>query len=262
MNSYYNTKPFYICLVGILILLLFIASPAKAESPLKKLPFNVGERLDFKVYFEFILGGHASMSVASIDSIDGHPTFHIVSRAKSTKTVDMFYKVRDRIESWRDVEGGFSRLYIKQLREGKHKVDKRVVYAPVDSAAYLYRGSSEVPETLSVAGHVQDVLSAFYEMRTRELEVGKSVWIDIHDINKRYDLEVKVLRKEQVEVPAGKFNCLVLEPLLKSSGLFRKEGKLQIWISDDEHRIPVVMKSELYFGAVYARLIGYRLGDK
>ncbi|MDP8228378.1 MAG: DUF3108 domain-containing protein, partial [Candidatus Electryoneaceae bacterium] len=91
------------------------------EQIVKPLPFSVGERLEFKIYFEFILGGTASMSVEAIDTIDGYPCYRIASQARSTWTVDRVYKVRDRIESYRDVVGGFSRRYVKHLREGGHR---------------------------------------------------------------------------------------------------------------------------------------------
>ena len=202
------------------------------------------------------------MEVASIEEVDGHPCYQIVSEARSTPTVDMFYKVRDRIVSWRDAEGGFSRLYTKKLREGSWRANKRVEYKPEQDLALLFDFKKDRLDSLELKGHVQDVLSAFYHVRGMELKVGKSVWLDVHDINKRYDLEVEVLRKERIDVPAGEFDCFVVEPKLMSSGIFRREGKMQIWISDDEYRLPVIMRSKLYFGSVWAKLTGYSLGDK
>ncbi len=240
-----------------LLTLCIAASPLYADGN----AFSVGEKLDFKVYFEFILGGYSTMSVTSIDTIDGHPCYKLVSTAKSTKMVDTFYKVRDKVESWRDVEGGFTRLYGKHLREGSYESDKIVVYKPEEDMVIL-RHSSRPADTFRVKGYVQDVLSALYDVRNRKLEPGKSVFVDVHDIDKRYDLEVKVLKREKVKVPAGKFKCLVIEPLLQSSGIFRKEGQLQVWVTDDQRHMPVMMKSKLYFGAVYAKLIKYRQDDR
>ena len=233
-----------------------------AETAPDKMPYQVGERLDFKVYLGFVLGGDAHMSVEEIELIDGRPCYKIVSEARSTPTVDLFYKVRDRIVSWRDVSGNFSRRYDKHLREGHWKDDKRVEYKPENGITLLYKGSNEQADTMKLDGLVQDVLSAFYYVRTKDLEVGKSIWIDVHDIDKRYDLEVQVIRKERLNVPAGKFDCFVVEPLLMSSGIFRREGDMQIWISDDENKLPVMMRSKLYFGSVWAKLERYRLGGE
>ncbi len=201
------------------------------------------------------------MSINSIEEIDGYPCYRIVSEARSTKMVDLFYKVRDRIVSWRDVEGGFTRLYDKRIREGRYKASRRVEYKPEDGIAYYYRNNSETADTLKIDGLVYDVLSAFYQVRLYDLEVGNSIWLDVHDIDKQYRLEIVVLRKEKIKVPAGEFDCFVVEPKLMSSGIFRREGKMQIWLSDDEYKMPVIMRSKLYFGSVWAKLVSYRLSD-
>jgi hypothetical protein len=225
------------------------------------LGYKIGEELDFNIYFEFVRGGTSRMSVDSV-MIDGHSCFHFVSTARSARMVDGFYKVRDRVESWQDIEGSFARRYSKRLREGRYKSDKRVDYLPEDSLAVLYKKKDAIAETLAVKGKVFDVLSAFYEIRTRPLEVGKTISIELFDVDKYYTLEVNVLRRETIKVPAGKFDCFVIEPRLKSAGLFRRKGSMQVWITADENRIPVLMRSRLYFGRVWAKLTKYKLGKE
>jgi len=225
-------------------------------------PFSPGEKLDFKVYFEFILGGDATMEVAPLEEVNGRLCYRFTSTARSTRTVDKFYKVRDRIESWREIDGGSSRRYFKQLREGKWVDDKVVEYFQEDSLALLQKKAGAPIDTLRLTPPVQDVLSAFYYFRECSLTVGQSVRIPLHDIDKQYILEVRALRKERIEVPAGTFDCIVVEPLLKSSGIFRREGSLHIWLTDDHRRMPVLMQSKLYFGRVWAKLVDYKLGGE
>jgi hypothetical protein len=246
----------------VLYLLLPLLLPIPDVSVAADLPFKVGEKLNFKIYFEFILGGDARMEVEGLEEIGGEQCLRIVSEAKSTRTVDAFYKVRDRIVTWRDLDGGYSRKYTKRLREGKWKDDKQVDYRPETNELFLSRKEGAQAEKLALEKPVHDVLSAFYEVRLHPLEVGKSVFLDVHDIDKQYKLEVRVLRKEVIEVPAGQFDCFVIEPLLQSSGIFRKEGTIQVWLTDDESRMPVLMQSRLYFGRVWAKLVDYRKGEK
>jgi len=112
-----------------------------------------------------------------------------------------------------------------------------------------------------VAEYVQDVLSAFYFIRTQDLKVGKSLFVDNHTDKKNYPLEVKVLRKERVKVPAGTFNCVVVEPILKASGIFKQKGSLTVWLTDDEIKMPVLMKSKVIVGSISTELTNYRLGE-
>jgi hypothetical protein len=63
-------------------------------------------------------------------------------------------------------------------------------------------------------------------------------------------MEVRVLGRQKVKTPAGKFQCVVVEPLLKAGGIFKNKGRLVIWLTDDERRIPVQMKSKVMIGSI------------
>ncbi len=232
------------------------------HAEVKPTVFKVGEKLDFKVYFEFILGGDATMEVKNVEKVNGRPCYHFVSTAKSTPTVDFFYKVRDKVQSWRDVKLGISRQFEKNLREGGYRFHKSFDYLLEDSIYVVENHlSRSEPETLEIIQPFQDVLSSFYYVRERDLIPGEVVTVFLEDDKKQYEVWVHVLRKETVEVPAGTFDCVVAEPRLKSAGLFRAEGTMQIWLTDDEKHMPVLMKSKLYFGRVWAKLHKYRLKD-
>ena len=56
--------------------------------------------------------------------------------------------------------------------------------------------------------------------------------------------------------------CLLLEPHLKSEGIFNKAGRLWVWISDDERRLPVQLKSKVPVGAFTSVLHKYNPPDK
>jgi len=83
--------------------------------------------------------------------------------------------------------------------------------------------------------------------------------IPTHDNEKSYDMVVKVLRRERVEVPAGKFDCVLVEPVLKSEGIFKAKGQMLVWLSDDERRIPVQVKSKVPIGSISVSLTDMRL---
>jgi hypothetical protein len=116
-------------------------------------------------------------------------------------------------------------------------------------------------DTFSVPVYVQDVLSAFYFIRTQDLKVGQSIFVDNHADKKNYPLEVKVLRKERIKVPAGTFNCVVVEPILKASGIFQQKGSLTVWLTDDQIKMPVLMKSKVFIGSISTELTNYKLGE-
>jgi hypothetical protein len=219
--------------------------------------FGVGERLVFSVGWEFINAGTAVMEIPEISRIDGRKCYHIVSTAKSNKFFSVFFNVDDRVESFMDVHGLYSLRYDKRLREGKFKADVSMVFDQKNHLAIYDEGK----DTFEVAPYAQDVLSAFYFVRTQELTVGKSVFVDNHTDKKNYPLEVKVLRKERVKVPAGEFDCVVVEPILKTPGIFEQKGSLTVWLTDDELKMPVQMKSKVVIGSIVTELISYQPGE-
>lgn len=194
------------------------------------------------------------MQVQNIQRLDGHRVYRIVSKAESNSFVSKFYKVRDRAESYVDAESLFSRRFVKHLREGSYKQDTEIRFDQ-DARKAVYADG----KTFDVAARVHDVLSAFYYVRTLPLPDGATVVIPTHDNKKSYEMEVRVLRREKIEVPAGTFQCVVVEPLLKSEGVFRSQGSIYVWLSDDERRIPVLVKSKVPIGSISVSLTDMRL---
>jgi hypothetical protein len=219
--------------------------------------FGAGERLEFSVGYGIIKAGTAVMEIPKIVKFNGRKCYHIVSTAKSNRFFSAFFKVDDRVESFMDVHELYSHRYDKHLREGKFKADVSMVFDQKNHLA-LYNDSQD---TFSVPDYVQDVLSAFYYVRTQDLKVGRSVFVDNHTDKKNYPLEVKVLRKEKIEVPAGTFDCVVVEPIMKASGIFKHKGKLTVWLTDDEVKMPVLMKSKVVIGSISTELTNYKLGE-
>ena len=113
-----------------------------------------------------------------------------------------------------------------------------------------------------VEPHVQDILSSLYYVRTVPLEVGKSVYVPNHDNGKNYPLEVRVERRERVTVDAGTFDCLVVEPVLMGEAVFKQNGRVKVWLTDDELRMPVLLKSKVFVGAIAGVLTHFELGGR
>jgi hypothetical protein len=211
--------------------------------------FSVGEKLTFVIRYGIITAGSSTMSIPQITKINGNEVYRIVTEARSSAFFSAFYKVRDRVESYIDRNGLFTWRFEKHLREGNYKADRYVEYDQVNGWAI-----SNKKDTIQIPPCVQDILSSFYYIRTQKLEVGKSLFIDNHADNKLYPLEVKVHKKERIKVKAGEFDCVVVEPILRASGLFKSKGRLIIWLTDDERKIPVQMKSKIFVGYITAEL--------
>ena len=219
-----------------------------------KVPWKIGEYFQFSIDWSGLNGGNALMQVQNMQSVDGHRSWRIVTKAESNSFVSKFYKVRDRAESFIDQDSLFSRKFEKHLREGSYKKDLSVRFDQAKHKAIYEDG-----KTFDVPHRVHDVLSAFYYIRTCPLPEGAMITIPTHDNEKSYDMVVRVIRRERIEVPAGKFDCVLVEPMLKSEGIFKAKGEMFVWLSDDERRIPVQVKSKVPIGSISVSLTDMRL---
>ncbi len=86
----------------------------------------------------------------------------------------------------------------------------------------------------------------------RSLEPGKTFTIKVCNNKKNYELMVRVIAREKVSVPAGEFNTIVVEPLLKQEGIFMHKGRLFVYLTDDQERIPVLLRSKIAVGSIIA----------
>jgi hypothetical protein len=217
--------------------------------------FGLGEKLSFDIGYGFINAGYATLEVADLIEYNNRPCYLIVSTANSNKFFSSFYRVEDRVESIIDATGIFSWHFEKTLREGKYRAVKSYSFDQINHKVF-YEG-----DTIDVAHYIHDALSVMYFVRTQELKIGESIYADNFTDGKHYPLEVKIIKRETVDVEAGKFDCIVVEPLLMSSGIFKHEGRLKVWLTDDRLKLPVLMKSKVLVGSITAELTEYELGE-
>jgi len=217
--------------------------------------FGVGERLSFDINYGFINAGTASMEVMRLIEFSGRPCYQVVTRANSNSFFSTFYTVDDRVESVIDAVGLFSWRFEKNLREGSYRSDRMYAFDQREHFT-VYKG-----DTIEVAPWVQDAISVLYYVRSQELNVGSSLYIDNFTDGKNYPLEVKILKKENITVEAGNFDCVVVEPLTQSVGVFKHEGRLKVWLTDDRLKMPVLMKSKILVGSISAELTDFSLGE-
>ena len=234
-------------------------STAGAKGPIDRyvenVAFGVGEKLNFEVNFGFVNAGTASIEVADVVEFRNRPCYRIVTTASSNSFFSSFYKVEDRVESLVDASGLFSWRFEKELHEGSYR-SHRIYVFDQEKHFVVYK-----EDTIPIEPYIHDALSPLFYVRTQPLEVGKSIFLDNFVDGKKLRLEVKVVKKEKVTVEAGTFDCILVEPITDDVGIFKHQGKLSVWLTDDRLRLPVLMKSKIMVGSISAELIDFELGE-
>lgn len=225
-----------------------IATPSSA--------FPVPERLVFEISYAGMTAGRAVQEVERVGD-----ELHITSTAKSADWLNLIFSVDDKIESFLISATppstiGVPRLYRERIKEGWTRFQKDAVFdrqkLEVNTKDFLKKNET----TQKISKVTYDTLSSFFYFRTVPLETGVSYYVDIFDCKKLWNTEVQVLRREEIETPLGRFKTVVIKPLLKSEGIFARTGEMHIWLTDDDRRIPVQMKSKVKIGSITATLIG------
>ncbi len=214
---------------------------------------GIPERLKYNIYWLGIRAGNASFEVT--DTPEG---ISITTLAESARFISIFYKVKDFAKSILKHDG-YPLTYILKTSEGRHKKDKSVFFESGPSGKFrkIYYNNrlNNTKMEINLEKQVYDPLSGFYEIRKRPLQPGISEYLNIFDSKKLWNVEVQVLGKEYIKVPAGNFDTIIIKPLLSSEGIFSKKGEMHIWLTNDEKRIPVMVKSKIKIGNFVAKLV-------
>ncbi|MBC7789256.1 MAG: DUF3108 domain-containing protein [Anaerolineae bacterium] len=238
-----------------ILLSVTISAQSDVEAPQvgrALVPFSVGERLSYDVRFGPIKVGTGGMSVQGVESIRGIEAWHTVFTVRGGT---FFYKVDDKFESWFDTRSFASLRHIQDIDEGKRERTRTFEIFP-ERGVYIENDEAEKPT-------VKDPLddgSFLYFIRTIPFSVGQTYEFARYFRPDRNPVKIRVLRKERIEVPAGTFNTIVIQPIIKTRGIFSEKGRAEIWLSDDDKRIMVQMKSTLSFGSLNLYLKSYQPG--
>jgi len=206
-----------------------------------------------KLYFGiYWLGIYAGKAV--LEATNDNGTLRITSRVYSAPLISIFYKVEDYAECL--IKDGMPLNFRIKQHEGRYRSDKETKfdYAKGKLIYFDYLKGKKKKHIIK-EGVVWDVISGFYYLMAQPLEVGEVIYIDIFDSNKFYKAEVKVLKKEKVDMlDRGKVDTVVVKPKLKSGGLFKSKGDILVWLTDDEEKIPVRIETKVPIGKVVVKL--------
>ena len=226
--------------IGTLLLFASVASPVDSL-------FQRGETLDYDLTWLALTGGRARMTISP--QLGDASNYRITSIAQSSSTFARIYKVRDEIESVVQRANFTSLRYHKNLREGSNRKE--------DTTVFSNGTATRKGKQYAVPTPVFDPLSLLYYMRTQPLLPGHELRYTVFADKKIYDVIARVIRRETITTPAGRFDTVVVEPEMHAGGIFRDEdSKLTIWYSDDDRHLIVRLRSDVKIGSITATLRG------
>ena len=210
--------------------------------------FTVGEKLTYTVHYGWINAGEAVLTVEdSPYKFGNREAYHVVGTGKSLGGFDMFFKVRDRFETYIDKQGIFPHRFIRNCDEGGYIIEQDYTFKQYKRTVEWGEKEYKTPR------HVQDMISAFYYARTLDFSNVKEG--DVYTVQtivdeEIYDLKLKFVGRENIEIRKGEFACMKFVPIVQEGRIFKSEDDLSVWITDDDNKIPVLVKSKILVGSI------------
>jgi hypothetical protein len=216
--------------------------------------FMVGERFVFDINYGFVTAGRAVMEIPDYEYYKERKSYHVECRVNSLPFFSTFYKVDDKYSSLIDVEGIYPWKFEQHIREGGYKRDFIAEFDHFNGKVVTNKG------TYNIKPFVFDIISAFYYTRTLDFankKAGDQIHLENFYKDTTHILDVKFKGRQIVEVDAGEFRCIIIEPIIREGSLFKNEGTLFIWLTDDDRKIPVKIESKILIGSIKVELIEY-----
>ena len=233
---------------------VIVIGPCKAADRVAQ-PFVPGEKLTFDLKWGSIGAGKAVLQVLPTTTLNGSVVYHFQMTARSTKTIDRIFKIRDRLESYADQKMTHSLLYKQKIREGGYRKN-RVITFDWEKNELEYISNNGTPRYLQLMPGTFDPLGAFYFLRLQPLESLKTVECPITDGKMNVIGKANILRKETIKVNGRTYRTVVFAPVLDDVELFSSNDNSHIfvWMTADDRRLPVLIESRVTFGYFRAEL--------
>jgi len=233
-----------------------LGSAAKITNPVTS-AFRGGEKLTFRVqYLDFIPAGSITMKVKEV-SYRGKEAYYLVAEGKTSPLFSFFTRFQSVFESYMDARNLYSLRFQEHARSGRNVDERLTIYDQENGIAETSEEGTPGSRKVKIGKNSQDFLSALYFLRTRELKVGESFIINLNNRKNNYEVEVKILRKAEIKVPAGKFTAYVTEVKVTSVGKNEQGKILTVWLSEKERKLPLLIKAGTKIGPMEVSLIDY-----
>jgi hypothetical protein len=246
--------------------LLLLASAAGAGEPDRA--FSPGEKLTFQIKWGPIPAGEAVLEVLPVERRNDMPVYHFVMQVKTNAFLDLFYYYRTRIDAYAELQMNRSLHYRQRTKTGRKTKDVVVDFDWQANLAHFHRTetffhSKREPHLKSLKTPLLvgtfDPLSAFYYTRLLTLHKRTLIERPISDGKRTLRANLKVIGREMVVLNGKSYDTFLVQPDLKGvNPVFEKEAgaTILIWVSADERRIPIKLKSKVRVGSFTGELVG------
>jgi hypothetical protein len=236
-------------------------SVSKTKDSPQVFAFQKGEWLKFKMsYSNFLNAGFSTMEVRETSN-NQKEAFHILGKGKSTGIISLFFNVTDDYQTFMYKESMLPYRFIRKIDEGGYTKDEEILFNHDKKEAIVKNHKHKTVDKHPIGDDIQDLLSSLYYLRNQNLtnlKAGDELELKMFLDKETTNFKLHFLGKEVIKTKFGKVNALKFRPMVQAGRVFKAQESLTIWISDDENKIPLLIKAALAVGSLRADLDQYK----
>jgi hypothetical protein len=222
--------------------------------------FNVGEKVEYRVHYGFINAAEAKVEIGkSVTMVNNRPCFRINVSGRTVGPFDLISKVRDNWRTYVDTTAILPQMFTQSIQENKYRKEETIVFNhDNDQAVSTIKNQTK---SYAVPNNIHDIISGYFFLRTinfDKISEGEIIEVPTFFDGEVYKLRVRYVGKDVIKTKFGKTRVLRLNPLIPDNKLFKGEGAVKLWVSDDTNRVPLKAQVELWIGSLEMDLKAYK----
>lgn len=267
---------FFSCLPALFLWADFAAAPPPAPPSVEALPadpcstrnttFLSGEELTYKIYYNwnFVWLSAGELRFRVIDEDD---QFHFQVVGETYGSYDWFFKVRDYYDTWVQKDNLLPIMSIRNVEEGKYRLYDFLTFDQSRQVCLNDRGKAknDIREhhRFQIEPCMHDMVSILYHARNLDfarIKVGQTFPVKIFVDKETWPLKVKYngAEKSKEVKGLGTYNTLRFSPEVVPGKVFPDGATLNVWVTDDANRLPLIIESPLSVGSAKAVLYQHK----
>jgi len=276
MNRISRNIPFFAAVIP----LLFLASLTENPTPITEgkqgvafdrcqtdnSTFQSGEEITYKLYYNlnfiWIPAGEVVFKIADFGDV-----YRISADGRTYSSYEWFFKVRDRYESYISKETLLPNMSVRDVKEGGYTLYDKTILDQANQKANITRGRAKdnihENKEMDIDNCMHDILSVIYFARNLDYEsMGEGARVPVKVFMDKTEWPMTVIydgKDEEKRVKGmGKFKTIKFSPEVTAGDFFEKDAQMDIWVTDDKNKLPLLIGAPLAVGSVKAVLKEYK----
>lgn len=244
---------FFACIV------ILFCNCSKAQSKLRIVnnnSFQQGEYIKYFIYYGWFDAGEATLEVnKKTFLVNNRSCYQINGKGYSIGFFEWFFKVRDNYTTYIDKIAILPWESLRDVSEYDYHTKEHLIFNHFQDSVKSLNKSYKVPD------NTLEIISAIYYARCIDYSKAKLnqkfnlSYFVLEDAV--YPLQIEYIGKETIETDLGIFDCIILKPLLVEGRVFSGQKDMTMWVTNDESKIPIRIKTDILVGSIKMDLVEY-----